>query len=60
MLTPEGSVMTPEEMEKAGKMPDYQPVNVQTAEGVIEVWQMLPEPKDIIQFPKQEELKQAA
>ena len=63
MLTPEGKVMTIEEMEAAGKLPDYKPVEVQTAEGEIEVWQLLPVPKDkpkVIESPREEELKKAA
>ena len=51
--------MTIEEMEADGKLPDYKPVEVQTAEGKIEVWQLLPVPK-VIESPREEELKKAA
>ena len=60
MLTPEGTVMTEAQMKEKKKKPAYKPVQVQTAEGIIEIWQMLTEPEDIIQFPDQEEERKAA
>lgn len=60
MMAPEGRVMTVGEMEEAKKRPAYKPVQVQTAEGITEIWQMLPDPEDIIQFPNQNEQKKAA
>ncbi len=53
MLTPEGQVMTEAQMKKERKQPAYIAIRVQTAEGMLETWQMLPVP--VAYVPEKEE-----